>query len=122
MVKEVDVIIIGAGATGLTAATHLHSTGLSVLILEANGHIGGRCYAVNGIDLGASWLHDCEFTSKYNHLADFDMCKQGSCDSFVDPDVDIILGVPRHIVEEYNKLYKSYVESQNRKTYLAFAK
>lgn len=32
---EVDVIVVGAGVSGLTAALRLHQQGLSVLVLEA---------------------------------------------------------------------------------------
>ncbi|MBK7451390.1 MAG: FAD-dependent oxidoreductase [Anaerolineales bacterium] len=37
-----DVIIIGGGIAGLTAALHLAERGLKPLILESNEHIGGR--------------------------------------------------------------------------------
>lgn len=37
-----DVIIIGGGVAGLTAALHLAERGLKPLILEADDHIGGR--------------------------------------------------------------------------------
>ena len=37
-----DVIIIGAGLSGLTAAVHLHRQGRKVLILEASDRAGGR--------------------------------------------------------------------------------
>jgi phytoene dehydrogenase-like protein len=39
-----DVIIIGAGMGGLTAAAHLVKAGLHVLVLERNPHIGGTAY------------------------------------------------------------------------------
>ena len=37
-----DVIIVGAGIAGLTAAVHLHRAGRKVLILEASDRAGGR--------------------------------------------------------------------------------
>jgi len=40
-----DVIVIGAGFTGLTAARDLSTTGKSVLIIEARDRIGGRTWA-----------------------------------------------------------------------------
>lgn len=47
---DVDVIVIGAGIAGLSAAIHLHNEGLSVKVLEATDRIGGRIQTdkVNG--------------------------------------------------------------------------
>ena len=42
-----DVIIIGAGISGLTAAAHLTRQGKSVLILEATDSVGGRIKTEN---------------------------------------------------------------------------
>jgi len=57
-----DVVIIGAGAAGLTAAYHLQKGGLSVKVLEASDRIGGRLRKDDSladfpIDLGGSWIH-----------------------------------------------------------------
>ena len=38
-----DAAIVGAGPNGLTAAAILSAAGLSVVVLEANSHIGGSC-------------------------------------------------------------------------------
>ena len=41
--KTKNVIIIGAGIGGLTAAIHLAKHGLQVTVLDKNSHAGGRC-------------------------------------------------------------------------------
>ncbi|ESQ90950.1 hypothetical protein ABAC460_07685 [Asticcacaulis sp. AC460] len=57
-----DVIIIGAGLSGLSAALALKARGLSYTIVEASGDIGGRALTrrlPSGVpaDLGPHWLH-----------------------------------------------------------------
>ena len=56
-----DVIIIGAGSAGLSAATALAAQGLPFTLLEGAHRIGGRAYCEEiapGVwfDLGCSWL------------------------------------------------------------------
>ena len=56
------VLIIGAGAAGLTAAYHLAQLGINFQILEASSNFGGRLKTTNDfvdfpIPLGAEWLH-----------------------------------------------------------------
>ncbi len=43
-----DVIIIGGGIAGLTAALHLAERGLKPLILEADERVGGRSFWKGG--------------------------------------------------------------------------
>jgi uncharacterized protein with NAD-binding domain and iron-sulfur cluster len=42
---SVDVIIVGGGLAGLSAAVDLSSRGTSVLVLEQRPHLGGRTYS-----------------------------------------------------------------------------
>ncbi|MCD8178210.1 MAG: protoporphyrinogen oxidase [Tannerellaceae bacterium] len=48
--KEVDIVIIGAGLTGLTAAFHLRRKGVKVLVLEREERIGGQIRTFNTED------------------------------------------------------------------------
>jgi monoamine oxidase len=58
-----DVIVVGAGAAGLTAAAELAETGRSVIVLEARDRIGGRMFTRHDphsmfpIELGAEFIH-----------------------------------------------------------------
>lgn len=57
--KEVDVIVVGAGFSGLSAARLLHQHGQRVAVLEARDRVGGRTMAgrIAGltVDLGGMW-------------------------------------------------------------------
>ncbi|WP_223694011.1 flavin monoamine oxidase family protein [Leifsonia poae] len=57
---ERDVVIVGAGASGLTAATELTKAGLTVAVLEARDRVGGRLWTddIEGatLEIGGQWV------------------------------------------------------------------
>ena len=86
-----NVIIVGAGASGLAAANKLEERGVSYQILEATDKFGGRIqknesFADFPIDLGAEWIH--EDKSILNYLIN----QSGN-----EPNVETILYQPMNI-------------------------
>jgi len=66
--STVDVVVVGAGYSGLVAARRVTAAGKRVLVFEANDYAGGRTLnfdirsvrpGVNGIiELGVEWLNE----------------------------------------------------------------
>lgn len=58
---EYDVIVIGAGFCGVTAARECRRAGYSCLLLEARNRIGGRTFTTHFqdrlVEFGGSWVH-----------------------------------------------------------------
>jgi monoamine oxidase len=60
---EADVIIVGAGLSGMIAARKVLDAGLTPLVLEANDRVGGRILTEEvtpgvPVELGAQWIGD----------------------------------------------------------------
>ena len=61
--SDCDIVIIGAGVSGLAATSMLAAAGLKAICLEATGRVGGRILTVHDplapipIELGAEFVH-----------------------------------------------------------------
>ena len=59
--RECEVVVVGAGYSGLAAARHLARSGVDVLVLDARHRVGGRSFtdvtpAGLTIDRGGQWI------------------------------------------------------------------
>lgn len=103
-----DVIVVGAGISGLTASKVLREAGLSVVIVEAQDRIGGRLYPLNCdilensstidvnklkedaifIEAGANWVHDISKANPIFRMTQkmgLSLCEMYSNDHEIDP-------------------------------------
>ncbi|HKU29831.1 MAG TPA: NAD(P)/FAD-dependent oxidoreductase [Arthrobacter sp.] len=59
--ERAEVVIIGAGFAGLTAARELRQAGRSVIVVEARDRIGGRTWLDTRLgrplEIGGTWVH-----------------------------------------------------------------
>lgn len=91
-----DVVVIGAGLAGLTAATALVDAQTETLVLEARDRVGGRTYTERlddgtVVDLGGQWLGA-------GHVALRELADELGCETFLTYDIgdqlDVRRGVP----------------------------
>ncbi|MBL4647295.1 MAG: FAD-dependent oxidoreductase [Rhizobiales bacterium] len=99
---DVDVIIIGAGIAGLTAAQKLQKLNYSVLVLEAKDHIGGRLKTDWSLgapfEIGAGWIHG----PKGNPISK--LAKNVGAKTFVTDDENFSVYAANGIEQDYNQI------------------
>ncbi|KAK7427784.1 hypothetical protein QQZ08_005722 [Neonectria magnoliae] len=78
--NPVDVIIVGAGMSGVQDAYECHKSGLSYVLLEVNDRIGGRARSEVAsdtgsglVDVGAAWINDTSQTEMYKLSKDLSL-------------------------------------------------
>ncbi|BBP76265.1 amine oxidase [Pseudomonas sp. Ost2] len=116
------VIIVGAGVSGLAAASQLAARGYQVTVLEGRERLGGRTWTSAvwpdaPVDLGASWIHgvDGNPLTTLAHQAGIDLVST-SYDSTLDYDVD---GKPvgparQQRLEQLRKAYEQALRKAQR--------
>ena len=94
---EADVVVIGSGATGLTAAIEAKEAGASVLIIEANWDVGGHTALSGGnLALGGGTSRQQEFEIEdspdllFSDLTDWSIVESNGFPSYRYNDKEII--------------------------------
>ena len=61
MSTQWDVVVVGGGLAGITAARDLKQRGFSTIVLEASDRLGGRTYTIEDegctVELGGTWIY-----------------------------------------------------------------
>ena len=103
-----DIVIIGAGSSGLSAAKKFQEIGTSYVVLEASDRIGGRAYTESNT-LGQPFDHGCSWISGSNENIFSDLGKNNNF-TLVDhsnPKIEMFerdgTKSPKEAVKEYNK-------------------
>lgn len=74
--KMYDVIVVGAGLSGLQAALTCYQGGASVKVLEGRDRVGGKVLSAKlesggCVELGAAWINDTNQRRAYAYARKF---------------------------------------------------
>ncbi|KAI7779434.1 Amine oxidase [Diaporthe eres] len=95
-VQSVDVIVIGAGLAGLSAAQEITRAGLSCVIVEARDRVGGKTWSQpfpgggGVLEVGAGWINDVNQTRMISLVREFglELIEQNTTGNVVAQDLD----------------------------------
>ncbi|KAJ5160466.1 flavin-containing amine oxidase [Penicillium canariense] len=76
--KVYDVVVVGAGLSGLQAAHAVRAGGFSVCVLEATNRVGGKTLTMKSSekgynDLGAAWINDTNQSEMFKLVKKYGM-------------------------------------------------
>jgi hydrogen cyanide synthase HcnB len=74
--KEFDLVIIGGGPAGITAATEAARMGASVALIEENQNLGGKVFAPTGSTIKGSAADEIEKSIGSRILKDFERVRK----------------------------------------------
>ena len=119
-----DVIVIGAGASGLAATEYLLQKGKSVICIEANNRIGGRCYTDNDIfgvpyDVGAHWITNNKTNPYVSYLKDnkiegFNLYEDKEKETVYDGKKRLISPEDKPLWDQYHSILADFGNSSNK--------
>ncbi len=125
MKTQTDVLIVGAGAAGLSAARELTARGKRVVILEARDRIGGRVLTHyptphTAVELGAEFVH-----GRIN--ASWPLLRESGLTVVDIPDRHLlmtgrVLQHPGDMWSEVEKVFQRMRHSEDRMTFAEFLK
>ena len=73
--KQVDVVVVGGGLSGLKAAWDVQKGGFSAVVLEARDRVGGKTWSQDSVtgkcDVGAAWINDTNQSYMYDLVKQF---------------------------------------------------
>ena len=119
-----DVIVIGAGASGLAATEYLLKKGKSVICIEANNRIGGRCYTDNHIfgvpyDIGAHWITNNKTNPyvsywKNNKIEEFNLYEEKKQETVYDGKKKLVSPEDKPLWDQYYSILEDISNSSNK--------
>ena len=122
--SDPDVIVVGAGAAGLAATEYLLQKGKSVICIEANNRIGGRCYTDNDFfgvpyDMGAHWITNNKNNPyvhywKENNIEGFNLYEDKEYESVYEGNKKLISPEDQPLWDQYNSILEDIGRSGNK--------